>query len=483
MSDSVRFSPAEDESVAIARASAIPLEVLEEIELLLYGERPGAAVEGLREARQRALTIAETLDDSRESVRLAALTFASDTLASSWIDRQWAADEIDRLVASLAEHIATDASTVRTHLFVRAIRDRHILDLPPQLGAETVLRMLCTFTGTMSASLWHQSGEGRLVEMIQTGDEDSSRRRRAAAREAIGKGRRVTGPRSQFHSVPVERWGLPSGALVIRCSAEGRATTLAYASEAAIALAPLIEFDALLGRNASRERSLTAASERRLTRFGFDLHDGPMQDIAAMAADLRLFRKQLGPLLENSKDSVVALGRIDDLEARLVSVDGELRELARSLQSPAGLRIPVEEAIKHEVDSLRNRSGIVAELSIQGNFDGLTASQKITLMRIVQEALSNVRDHSEAETVKVRLTATRSRLGLEIVDDGRGFDVEERLLQAARAGRLGLVGMGERIRLLGGRFELESTPGGPTRVRASIPRWRPLAQEAEDAAG
>jgi signal transduction histidine kinase len=164
-------------------------------------------------------------------------------------------------------------------------------------------------------------------------------------------------------------------------------------------------------------------------------------------------------------------------------VDKELRELARSLQSPAGLRIPVEEAIKHEVDSLRNRSGIVAELSIQGNFDGLTASQKITLMRIVQEALSNVRDHSEAETVKVRLTATRSRLGLEVVDDGRGFDVEERLLQAARAGRLGLVGMGERIRLLGGRFELESTPGGPTRVRASIPRWRPLAQEAEETAG
>jgi signal transduction histidine kinase len=483
MSDSVRFSPAEDESVAIARASAVPLEVLEEIELLLYGERPGAAVEGLREARQRALTIAETLDDSGESARLAALTFASDTLASSWIDRQWTADEIDRLVASLAEHIGTDASTVRTHLFVRAIRDRHVLDLPPQLGAETVLKMLCTFTGTTSASLWHQSGEGRLVEMIQTGEEDSSRRRRAAAREAIGKGRRVMGPRSQFHSVPVERWGLPSGALVIRCPAEGRATTLAYASEAAIALAPLIEFDALLGRNASRERSLTAASERRLTRFGFDLHDGPMQDIAAMAADLRLFRKQLGPLLENSKDSVVALGRIDDLEARLVSVDGELRELARSLQSPAGLRIPLEEAIKHEVDSLRNRSGIVAELSIQGNFEGLTASQKITLMRILQEALSNVRDHSEAETVKVRLTATRSRLGLEIVDDGRGFDVEERLLQAARAGRLGLVGMGERIRLLGGRFELESTPGGPTRVRASIPRWRPLAQEAEDTAG
>jgi signal transduction histidine kinase len=177
---------------------------------------------------------------------------------------------------------------------------------------------------------------------------------------------------------------------------------------------------------------------------------------------------------------VIALGRIDDLEARLVSVDKELRELARSLQSPAGLRIPLEEALKHEVETLRNRSGIATELSVSGGLEALTASQKIAIVRLVQESLSNVHDHSEADSVKVRITATRSRLGLEVVDNGHGFDVEERLLEAARAGRLGLVGMGERIRLLGGRFEIESKPGGPTRVRASLPRWRPLAQEASD---
>jgi signal transduction histidine kinase len=482
MADSFRYAPSEDDSLAVAHIAEAPMLVLDEIELLLYGERPGAAAESVRQARAHALALSGTLGHAEEAERFAALTFASESLAASWIDRQWSTADIDRLVASMADRLNGDAAAMRIHLFVRAIRDRNVLDLPPQLGAETVLKMLCTFTGTTSASLWHENSDGRLVQMIQVGEEDSSRRRRAAAREAIGKGRRVTGPRSQFHSVPVQRWGLPSGALVFRSVSDGRVTTLAYASEAAIALAPLIEFDALLGRNASRERSLTAASERRLTRFGFDLHDGPMQDIAALAADVRLFRKQLAPLLENSKDSVIALGRIDDLEARLVSLDGELRELARSLQSPAGLRIPLEEAIRHEVDSLQNRSGIEAELALTGTFEGLTASQKITLMRIVQEALSNVRDHSQAESVKVRLTATRSRLGLEVVDDGRGFDVEERLLQAARAGRLGLVGMGERIRLLGGRFELESTPGGPTRVRVSIPRWRPLAQEADDVA-
>jgi signal transduction histidine kinase len=288
----------------------------------------------------------------------------------------------------------------------------------------------------------------------------------------------VTSARTHHHSVPVERWGQPSAALVLRCRPDDRARALAYAAEAAVTLAPVIEFDALLQRNASRERSLTGASERRLTRLGFDLHDGPMQDIAALATDLRLFRRQLGPLLAHGKDAVIALGRIDDLEARLVSVDEELRELARSLQSPAGLRVPLEDAIEHEIATFRGKSGMEVELSMTGSFDALTASQKITLVRLVQEALSNIRDHSEARSVQVRIGATRTRLMLDVADDGRGFDVEERLLQAARAGRLGIVGMGERIRLLGGRFEIESKPGGPTRVRASIPRWRPLAQEA-----
>ena len=480
MTETFRYASAEEEILAVERATEIELHVLDEIESLLHGDVPGAAAEGLREARARAHALGTTLADPAQGARLAGLTFAAEILAASWIDRQWSADDIERLVNGIAAGLGDDPSSVRTSVFVRAIRDRHVLDLPPQLGAETVLKMLCTFTATPTASLWTETAEGRLVEMIQTGEDDSSRRRRAAARETIAEGRPVTSARSHFHSVPVERWGQPSGALVFRGRAEGRLTTLAYATEAAIALAPLIEFDALLGRNANRERSLTAASERRLTRFGFDLHDGPMQDIAAMAADLRLFRKQLAPLLENSKDSVVALGRIDDLEARLVSVDKELREVARSLQSPAGLRIPLDEALKHEVDTLRNRSGLAAELSVSGSFEALTASQKIALVRLVQESLSNVRDHSEAKSVKVRVTATRTRLGLEVVDDGRGFDVEERLLEAARAGRLGLVGMGERIRLLGGRFEIESKPGGPTRVRASLPRWRPLAQDADD---
>jgi signal transduction histidine kinase len=468
----------ENDSLAAVRAPGSELQLPDEIELLLFGDPPASSADDVRRARSHAQALAATLGNPREAAALAAVTFVAETLAASWLDRQWDAAEIDRLVDGVATALAIDRTTVRTSIFCRAILDRHVLDLPPQLGAEIVLKMLCTFAPAQAASLWTASPNGRLAQMVQAGDEDSSRRGRSAAREAIAEGRSVTSARSQHHSVPVERWGQPSAALVLRCRPDDRARALAYAAEAAVTLAPVIEFDALLQRNASRERSLTGASERRLTRLGFDLHDGPMQDIAALATDLRLFRRQLGPLLAHGKDAVIALGRIDDLEARLVSVDQELRELARSLQSPAGLRVPLEDAIQHEIATFRAKSGMEVELSMTGSFDALTASQKIALVRLVQEALSNIRDHSEARSVQVRIGATRTRLMLDVADDGRGFDVEERLLQAARAGRLGIVGMGERIRLLGGRFEIESKPGGPTRVRASMPRWRPLAQEA-----
>jgi signal transduction histidine kinase len=59
----------------------------------------------------------------------------------------------------------------------------------------------------------------------------------------------------------------------------------------------------------------------------------------------------------------------------------------------------------------------------------------------------------------------------EISDDGCGFDTESTLVRAARAGRLGLVGMHERVRMLGGRTEIVSRPGGPTVISATLPRW------------
>jgi len=106
----------------------------------------------------------------------------------------------------------------------------------------------------------------------------------------------------------------------------------------------------------------------------------------------------------------------------------------------------------------------------------MSASQRIALYRIVQEGLANVREHSKAKHVQIRVHGGASGTLAEIVDDGHGFEVAKTLIRAAKNGRLGLVGMGERVRLLGGTFDVDSRPGGPTTLRLVLPHWQPVAQ-------
>jgi signal transduction histidine kinase len=86
------------------------------------------------------------------------------------------------------------------------------------------------------------------------------------------------------------------------------------------------------------------------------------------------------------------------------------------------------------------------------------------LYRICQEALTNVARHAEAGRVRVRLVATPQEVRLSIEDDGRGFDASR-----VPGDRHGLVGMRERAQMLGGALEVRSSPGGSTRVQASVP--------------
>ena len=169
-----------------------------------------------------------------------------------------------------------------------------------------------------------------------------------------------------------------------------------------------------------------------------------------------------------------AHGRFDDLSLRLVELDRQLREIAHSLETKSVISRPLGEILHREVDGFSERSGIKAELEIRGDPDSLTSAQRITVFRAIQEALANVREHAGATNVSVRVRARRSAIELQIFDDGMGFEVERALAQAAERGRLGLVGIGERVRMVGGTFELASAPGGPTTLKLTLPRWEPL---------
>lgn len=211
--------------------------------------------------------------------------------------------------------------------------------------------------------------------------------------------------------------------------------------------------------------------ERRLARLRFDLHDGPQQDLHLLAEDLRLFREQLRPMLAGHPNEHRAMGRLDDLEAQLVALDGDLRRLSSAVQSPLLVPGSLPAAVGRLTDAFAARTGVVPETTFADPLAPMTDSQQIALLSLVREALSNVRRHSNARRVRIAIGSGPDGLRVEVADDGTGFDPETTLVQAACGGHLGLVGMHERVRILGGRTQIDSRPGGPTVISATLPRW------------
>jgi two-component system, NarL family, sensor histidine kinase UhpB len=211
-------------------------------------------------------------------------------------------------------------------------------------------------------------------------------------------------------------------------------------------------------------------AERRLIRLALDLHDGPLQEVAAVLGELRLFRSQLEEILPATAYRGRVLGRFDDLEARMMGLDSELRGLVSDSDSPPSLDAPFREALLDQIDEIAIEAGIRVSLALDGDVD-TSRSQRIALLRVVREALVNVGKHSGAGHAEVTVHLGADAVQAEVWDEGDGFDVEFALVQAARQGRLGLVGMAERARLLGGGLEIDSRPGGPTRVSLTLPVW------------
>jgi signal transduction histidine kinase len=200
--------------------------------------------------------------------------------------------------------------------------------------------------------------------------------------------------------------------------------------------------------------------------------------VAALGVELSLLHHQVDDLATGGLAEVLR-GRIEDVTARLGEVDRSLRELSQSLETSSLADRPLAETLARETAAFTRRTGIDVVVHSSGAFDALSASQRIALLRIAQEALANVREHSIATRVVLRLRSAANGVTLEIEDNGQGFDVAQTVVAAARRGRLGIVGMNERVRLLGGVFTIDSAPDAGTSITASLPAWRAPAAAAE----
>lgn len=202
------------------------------------------------------------------------------------------------------------------------------------------------------------------------------------------------------------------------------------------------------------------AEETERRRLSRELHDETIQDLV---------------VVRNSLRGALQSGESLDERARLVesgidrSID-DIRRLCRALRpsilDDLGL-LPAIEALTGEV---RSRSKLDVSMRVEGTPVRLPAEAELAIYRVAQEALHNVERHASATRVKVEVSYADTGTRVSIVDDGRGFDPQ----LAPPSDRLGLVGMRERTRLVGGELQL-SRSEGLTRVVLFLPN--PAAQE------
>jgi signal transduction histidine kinase len=208
---------------------------------------------------------------------------------------------------------------------------------------------------------------------------------------------------------------------------------------------------------ASREASI--AEER--DRLARDLHDALTQRLFS----LNLILEAAVSTVE--ADPAAARQTLGQARGLVESALDELRSLIFELR-PAALEADgLVGSVRKHADLLHRAHGLALE--VRGEEDGAALEPEVErqLFRVVQEALSNVVRHASARSASVSVDFSAGAVTVTIEDDGVGFDPEERAIAARR---LGLTSMRERVSALGGEFEVVSTPGEGTTVRARVPR-------------
>jgi signal transduction histidine kinase len=446
------------------------LELVRDALAVTLSARNGQHLDEALERSERALAGA---GGGPAASRVAALSYATDALVLLAAEGELTPEDVQATAEAISRALELDPAAARFLLFSRVVASPLLLELPPLSAAGVQLRLLLDLGLFDDLSLWRRTSTGQAECVLRLGNGEIDRRVRAEARAALRgrSGLRLVG-RSAMRSAPVLRFQQAVGAVVGHVTVDDRQGATAFLREAALALGPVLERELLLERSRARERALVASAERKLMRLGFDLHDGPIQDVLALGADLRLLQQQLYPFVLDSHREL-AYGRFEDVSARVAEIDRTLREIAHSLESKSIVSRPLGEVLHREVDTFAERSGIDAQLEFRGDPDSLSSSQRVTVFRALQEALANVREHSGATTVEIRIRARRTSIDVRVTDDGAGFEVGRALARAAKRGRLGVVGIGERVRMLGGTFELDSRPGGPTTLAFTLPRVQP----------
>jgi signal transduction histidine kinase len=212
---------------------------------------------------------------------------------------------------------------------------------------------------------------------------------------------------------------------------------------------------------AQAQRQLLRSREEERSRLARDLHDGPIQTLVGLNMQLGLLLASLGGERIPPDESLTTMR----VEVRTLL--SELRQVCAELRPPMLDTLGLGAAIRALAEdwSAQNNIPVVLDLPSDAALRSLPGDVTVNLYRVVQEALSNAARHAEAQQATIHLSWENSRLTLTIQDDGQGFVVPNTFHDLTTKGHFGLVGMQERVGLIGGTWTVKSRPGTGTTIQ------------------
>ncbi|MFN3928126.1 MAG: ATP-binding protein, partial [Thermoflexus sp.] len=209
-------------------------------------------------------------------------------------------------------------------------------------------------------------------------------------------------------------------------------------------------------------QQILQAQEEERARIARELHDEAAQWLTSLLIRQRLLIRNLPPQMRPE---------VEELQKMTAAALEHLRRIAMELRPAILDDLGLVEALRWQAEEFQKHTGLPVTLQVHGHIARLSREAELALYRVSQEALTNIARHAKATRVEITLNCTGDYLELTVADNGIGFDPEA--VRKTRPRSLGLIGMAERLSLVGGTLRIESAPGKGTRVRARIPAGGP----------
>lgn len=209
-------------------------------------------------------------------------------------------------------------------------------------------------------------------------------------------------------------------------------------------------------------RQLLQAQEEERKQISRELHDQIAQTLTGINIHLATLKNKARV---NNKDLGKRILRTQQLVEKSVDI---VHRFARDLRPTVLDDLGLIPALRSLMKDFTQRTGIHIRCKAFAGVEGLSSTKRTVFYRVAQSALANVAQHAKASRVTVSIRKVQTDARMEIRDNGEGFEVE-RVLFARKQQRLGLLGMRERVEMVGGCFRVESAPGKGATVRAVIP--------------